>query len=1440
MKNIKNRIISAILAIFMLVSALPMTVFASNIAAKTGNAENKNGAGSIQWSDTPEYLEMSDGYIKVKVSVKNGGFHIGTAEGDVIAKSDDNKNLMYNDSDFDTSFTTFRVTRNGKTEDFIFGRSYAHMGLETSAVHIYRSADNAIVAEWQVDNVLFKQTIALMGADSYQHGMAYISYSAVNMGGTPIENIEARVLIDTALGEVDYGYYMLGQEDGSYVSVEKEKTLAGSEYFNYFFAYDNKTNPNVTAYMLNDSNRGEWGTPKKVTFAHWMDLASTVYDYTPSEENPPNFTEVYGDIDKLTADSAFALYYDMGNIGATEAVSTQGNTISFYYGVFSNYKAGKSDIAVNFTAAGTMFFDEKSSENVYRDMNGDLPGNFSATIKLSNIIDKTFGSVSVAVYHEDAIKLHTGSSFTVSTPENPYYKTVTELKPGEMRDVRIDFQLDPTLVTSYRRVRIVIYSASNEEGFTDENLIAEKEMFILCPGDESAEVTFTGMNPESVFMKGKRFAYITGTNFSMIRDTTQYRIILRPLDGGEDIVMDMDKVVVNTEQNTAALVLDMELRPTTYAVILDWHDTSIEDMTSNTLELTVTDIPNPGDPGYVSSGVYGVITIERNGTSYDIVNYDTEEAFRNTETAKEDIMAVFRGDFNVLSTDGKPNFKAEAVTLMPGEVITVNDCIEVKDGRVTITKVYDENGKQTSIDVDIDGKLYTSVANTKIWEGVMALTSFNEGTLYTLPIYSEQGKLSYRKGEEHGEKITLLWPGAASATQTIMGLLLNFRYGEFALMKQGDSEERVIAFGAALDPSILVPTGMVGTDVHYSNLEKTQMEMGVSNYTAAQLRATDTKYRKDQAAWREKQQGTLNLYMDDILFGAGGFIGFNTEISVGIPSYTDPLPYINGTLALKIIREYWEFGVNGSADMMVFEMEAKLSFKSYNSIPIADEIYFFIGGLQPGVPVDPFGVFWIKGAGGGVSKIYETFFGGTRVPPLMLTISGEFALFSQLSARADISLSARGIEGYLRNVGIAGITIIDRVGGSLYWYPNFSLAFAIRVDILDCIIGEGGIVLKETDDGIYFCGYAKASVRIPDYIWFIGGTEIGSASMGVDTQKIWGSVKIIGIGVGVRYYWGGDVKFDVGETYDVPTPLTYTAMRAPIPVYTDETTGDTLYMAIVNDVRLLSDKSAGLDHTEITTTDFGKTHEFVLNSSSNEDALIGLTFSAENLLMAQDIKNSIKVTAGGSAYSLEWFDSRFSADHELNNGTNAMFKYDAESKLATVSISVTDSTKYDKAINITSDAVTEIQILGIAKATYLESVEMNEAKNEVTVTGSALNRLSRLDVYLEDSNGTPYLLAEISPDEGASFGENSVTIPVSLPLNLPTDEYVLRASGVVLDENGEEAETRWQKAHFPTSTPISRAHLPLWCSRFRAILPSQQALPRAEMTATDTLQRSMK
>ena len=71
-----TRLISVILILVIMMGITPINIIAAEIKDNTG------------------YMELSDGYLSVKVSKKNGGFLVDTIEGNTLKKSDDNKYLL--------------------------------------------------------------------------------------------------------------------------------------------------------------------------------------------------------------------------------------------------------------------------------------------------------------------------------------------------------------------------------------------------------------------------------------------------------------------------------------------------------------------------------------------------------------------------------------------------------------------------------------------------------------------------------------------------------------------------------------------------------------------------------------------------------------------------------------------------------------------------------------------------------------------------------------------------------------------------------------------------------------------------------------------------------------------------------------------------------------------------------------------------------------------------------------------------------------------------------------------------------------------------------------------------------------------------------------------------------------------------------------------------
>ena len=160
-----------------------------------------------------EEYAIDNGYIKVTVSEKNGGFGIRTLEGDKVNKDDNNKKLLFDYDDDNTSFTSFQVTRNGETKEYIFGGKYkGSSGVTVSKVN------QELIASWSVDDLTFTQKISLVNTGSNEHGTAYISYSVENAGTEA--DVKCRMIMDTCLGEQDYAYYNVGDSNNL---LEREK-----------------------------------------------------------------------------------------------------------------------------------------------------------------------------------------------------------------------------------------------------------------------------------------------------------------------------------------------------------------------------------------------------------------------------------------------------------------------------------------------------------------------------------------------------------------------------------------------------------------------------------------------------------------------------------------------------------------------------------------------------------------------------------------------------------------------------------------------------------------------------------------------------------------------------------------------------------------------------------------------------------------------------------------------------------------------------------------------------------------------------------------------------------------------------------------------------------------------------------------------------------------
>ena len=603
MKKISSyfkRICAFLLVFAMVTGVLPVTGLAGGSGKLILHAEEQGG----------EY-DLNNGYIQVTVSPKNGGFGIRTVLGDKVNKSDNDRYLVYEYDEDNTSFTSFQVTRDGQTREYIFGGEYPG----SSDVTVSK-VNGELIAKWSVDDLTFTQTIGLVATGSTEHGTTLISYSVEN-AGAPAE-IKCRILMDTALGYQDYAYYSINNTFKDF-----EIALEEDGYNKSFYAANNTTDPTIIAYTINASIDDQECKPYRTVLAHWNNLASTVFDYIPDETM--NFTNAYN-VQYMTSDSAYALYFDLGEVAKGGKASAATN-----YGVYSNESVSvEATMTVNVNAPDVMEFetDADGNENQAAYKNG---GVFDVKTYIENISEKDYSKIRIMVYAAGGIDpLDQDGNPTNSTYANPYFMELKDVIAGESIEIDWGFIAEPQEVGQYAKVHYKIYDVCDEAtqgsgAIMNENLLGEGYSYILCPGsvEKIPAVKFTGSSPETIFSSGIRNLFVTGENFSMLLDDSAYTVMLSRMDGNKindqsSVVIPSSQIKIDDATNVMTVIFSEEapgdLVDGMYQLTIDYTDTSKEDISGQALRFQVS-----SDVQYKNDS-YGFLAVIKNT---DDITYTT-------------------------------------------------------------------------------------------------------------------------------------------------------------------------------------------------------------------------------------------------------------------------------------------------------------------------------------------------------------------------------------------------------------------------------------------------------------------------------------------------------------------------------------------------------------------------------------------------------------------------------------------------------------------------------------------------------------------------------------------------------------------------------------------------------------------------------------------------
>ena len=1388
-----------------------------------------------------EAYTLSDDYISVSVSKKNGGFTVRTVEGDRLKKSDNNKKLLYHDGQYDTSFLSFRVGTGNAVKDYLFGGKYPG----SSGVAVTEE-NGTVKAVWSVDGLTFTQSIALANTSSNESGMVSLSLSVTNGSGAAVP-VQTRILYDTALGEQDFGYYQYNNTSTQKAETISQEKVLTSDIPQQLFATDDPYSPSVVAYSVNNDKQ-----PTQAAFGHWSHLASTLFDFTPVETL--DFTNTRSEY--MTADSAYALYFNLGSVAAGGSTS-----LNTYYGVFSNHKTPASDsVAVNLTAPVRLRL--KDTKNDFVPESGVKgSAHFAVTVDFTNIAGEgaqDLSNVVLAVQSSRNLRSLTDDG-TVTTSQNyetttPFTIPYTELKVGESKTKTLYFQARPSTDAAYERITVGVYKPDANGQLSETNKLGERMAYVLLPGSDGdvPEVSFAAMTPKIIYTEGTRHLFVTVTNPDLLADTGKWDLKVYSEDKKVSVPVPHVNITIKDGIMDVALTENIHLSEGGWYLQLEWTDAAVSAnivtadkklQTAPELHFTVS-----ADKKY-KNDAYGVLAVvERKSDSYyshEIVSFKDEAAYQsfvknkvadNGKDNYEEILLTFKGEFTKKTVDGREHYIAASTkNLVDGKhevdnPIVINGCMDFEGGSLEV--YYDT---ANAICTEFDGELYTNTERTSIWKGKAILTKITNGTgregNYSLIPYNENGERgcykdlgggkvaldtdNFKSFSENNKPITLIWPNAAGIGQTLSGMVFKMAYAQLGIMYDTENQTNkieetigcVVSFTAALDLTFAsgkVDENAAEPPTYWSKLQELWSSYDeLQSGSLYQYAYNSGKFERaldwseiDESGGEDNEKNIKGSVMvRDVLFGCGeGFIGVNFEVGVAIKNYISGLPEIEGTIAVSTIND-WAFGVDGKIKLANFTVEAKVSFKSKNNIPIPDELYVFVSGFEPGLNIDGCGVIWLTGAGGGIKNIYDTIFMTQAVPPLKLLLSVSFDVVKVLTcAKATLSLGLTGISLQAENIGIKKIEslkAIEKMGLSLEWYPGIDLRANIVVNLFDGIVYGGGYIVLISPDykDVFFEMFARAQLRVPGSVPIVGGMTLAGIDLGISTEKVWGALEVLFITLGVTYYWGeGSVDFSKGSKSNPTFPdlLGYD----DIPVYYDAEHDQTLYARVGTNTQIMAanlpdDGSLTLMASPAMLKSNGdkNQHQFNLGTHTGSDAIVQITFDANDMADAKTKAAAIKVgsTAGGNNYGLQLFDTTKDQHDPVNQNANANLSYDAAAKKATYAFTATKAEQYKKDWYMSTPAGSDVILYNVSEVPKVETVSGTVDNSTGTLTvnwdGSTLSELDQISFYLCSSNDPEstdpgYRVDEVN--DTATLG-TAKTKPLTIPADVPTGSYYIRA-----------------------------------------------------------------
>ncbi|MFC3790090.1 S-layer homology domain-containing protein [Paenibacillus sp. GCM10012307] len=237
-----------------------------------------------------------------------------------------------------------------------------------------------------------------------------------------------------------------------------------------------------------------------------------------------------------------------------------------------------------------------------------------------------------------------------------------------------------------------------------------------------------------------------------------------------------------------------------------------------------------------------------------------------------------------------------------------------------------------------------------------------------------------------------------------------------------------------------------------------------------------------------------------------------------------------------------QYGIKFKADLKnTVEVQAELGFKKVADGRILPDVVAFGTTLgKPGVMIG--GATYLTAIRGAIRELADTIAGGSDKDPFPLVVQAGVDLKFGISpanffGKVDLTVKRTGfkVEGTM-DFSLKPdpkkddlLPMLSKALLEAQWMTPWFVRLAAEVDIggWDVIIGKAGIFVGQNleKNRIDFEGYIGAKVQIPGSVPIVGGMPLSSVFFGLNNDKVWGSVGVLFISLGITYYWGGGVEF---------------------------------------------------------------------------------------------------------------------------------------------------------------------------------------------------------------------------------------------------------------------------------------------------------------------------